>query len=133
VLFCRRAPAPPYPQAEQVERVADAAHCYHSGEGLIAENDRLAQRKIVKYNHLLSNCLLFYTMASMSHVLGDLRGEGYPIDAAVAAALSPYTTGHVIRFGHYSLDLNRVPMALDYEAPILSTPPEQEVHGKAPR
>jgi len=102
------------------------------GEGLIAENDRLAQRKIVKYNHLLSNCLLFYTVASMSHLLGDLRAEGYPIDAEVVAALSTYTTAHLTRFGHYTLDLNRVSMPPDYDAPILSTPPEQEAPGTAP-
>ena len=103
------------------------------GSGLIAENDRLAQRKFIKYNHLLANCLLFYTVAAMSQVLGELRAEGYPIDAEVVAALSPYPTAHYIRFGRYTLDLTRELPPLDFEAPILSTPPAQEVPSTAPR
>ncbi len=103
------------------------------GEGIIAENDRLAQRKIIKYNHLLANCLLFYTVAAMSRVLADLRAEGHPIDAETVAALSPYITPHYIRFGRYSLDLSRELMPLNYDAPILSASSEQETPTTAPR
>jgi TnpA family transposase len=103
------------------------------GEGVIAENDRLAQRKIIKYNHLLANCLLFYTVAAMSRALADLRAEGYPIDAEVAAALSPYVRTHYIRFGRFTLDLTRELMPLDYDLPILSTPSGQEAPGVVPR
>ena len=78
------------------------------GDGIITENDRLAQRKIIKYNHLLANGLLFHTVAAMSRPLVNLRAAGYPIDAARAAtALSPYTTAHYFRFGLFVLDLNR--------------------------
>ena len=78
------------------------------GEGIIAKNDRLAQRKIIKYNHLLESGLLFYSVAAMSRSLANLRAAGYPIDAARAAtALSPYTTAHYFRFGLFVLDLNR--------------------------
>jgi len=100
---------------------------------VIAENDRAAQRKVVKFNHLLSNCLLFSTVALMSRELTDLRAEGYPIEADAVAALSPYMTTHLNRFGRYSLDLARMPMALDYDAPILSATVGQEPPGMAPR
>ena len=99
------------------------------GAGMIAENDRLAQRKIIKYNHLLSNCLLFYTIAAMSRALGELCAEGYPISAELVAGLSPYTVGHYIRFGSYSLDLSRELLPLAYDAPILSTLPAPDVRG----
>jgi TnpA family transposase len=59
------------------------------GEGVIPENDRLEQRKMVKYNHLVANCLIFYTVATMSRVLAQLHGEGYTIDLEAVAALSP--------------------------------------------
>ncbi len=86
----------------------------------------------MKYNQLLSNCLIFYIVAAMSRVLADLRQEGYPVDADAVAALSPYITTHLTRFGRYitthltrfgrySLDLARVPATLDYDLPILST------------
>jgi len=103
------------------------------GGGVIAENDRAAQRKVVKFNHLLSNCLLFATVALMSRELTDLREEGYPIEADAGAALSPYMTTHLNRFGRYSLDLTRTPMALDYDAPILSATVGRETPGTTPR
>jgi TnpA family transposase len=34
------------------------------GEGVIAENDRDKQRKVIKYNHLVANCLIFYNVFS---------------------------------------------------------------------
>lgn len=43
----------------------------------------------------------------MSRVLQELIGEGYRIDEEAMGALSPYLTGHINRFGRYSLDLNR--------------------------
>ena len=95
------------------------------GDGMMAENDRAAQRKIIKFNHLLSDCLLFSTVALMSHELSTLRAEGYPVAADAVAALSPYRTTHLNRFGRYSLDLSRVPMALEYDTPILSARPER--------
>src|SRR5699024_9320308 len=36
------------------------------GEGIIAENDRVKQRKFIKYYHLVSNCLIFYNVFSLS-------------------------------------------------------------------
>jgi TnpA family transposase len=83
--------------------------------GVIASNSRDEQCKIIKYNHLVSNCLIFYNVFEMSRILQELMGEGYEIDQEVIGALSPYLTGHINRFGRYSLDLNRQPPVLDYE------------------
>jgi hypothetical protein len=51
----------------------------------------------------------------MSRILQELIGEGHGIDEEVMGALSPYLTGHINRFGSYSLALNRQPQELDYE------------------
>ena len=83
--------------------------------GTISTNSRDEQRKIIKYNHLVSNCLIFYNVYEMSRILQELIGEGYRIDEEIIGALSPYLTGHINRFGSYSLDLNRQPPVLDYE------------------
>ena len=46
--------------------------------------------------------------------------EGYTIEPEAIAALSPYWTQHVNRFGIYDLDLERHPPTIDYQAPITS-------------
>jgi hypothetical protein len=55
-------------------------------------------------NHLVANCLIFYNVFEISRILNELRQEGYPLDADAVAALSPYWTQHVNRFGVYDLD-----------------------------
>lgn len=85
------------------------------GAGLLPTNNRDEQRKLIKYNHLVANCLIFHNVFEMSRILQELIGEGYQIADEVLAALSPYLTGHVNRFGRYLLDLNRKPPAVNYE------------------
>jgi hypothetical protein len=90
------------------------------GGGVIAENDRGEQRKIIKYNHLLANCLIFHNVCMMTRALHKLRADGVQIDPDAVAALSPYVRSHISRFGQYSLDLSRVPPPVDYELSVLS-------------
>jgi TnpA family transposase len=84
------------------------------GEGVIAENNRDEQRKVIKYNHLVANCVIFYNVHAVSQLLRSLKEEGYKIEPDVLAALSPYITQHINRFGLYTLDTKRRPPALDY-------------------
>lgn len=85
------------------------------GDGTISANDRDEQRKIVKYNHLVANCLIFHNVFSLSRVLHDLEREGYPLEPALVAALSPYLTQHIHRFGRYDLDVDKLPPELVYD------------------
>ncbi len=55
---------------------------------MIADNDRVEQRKIIKYNQLLANCLIFHNAWAMTRVLHRLR-VGVAVDAEAVAALSP--------------------------------------------
>ncbi len=95
------------------------------GEGVIASNDRDEQRKLIKYNQLVANCVIFYNVQALTRLLRELVREGYPLTEAMVAALSPYVTEHINRFGQYTLDPARRPAPLDYEAPILpaASPP----------
>lgn len=92
------------------------------GEGVIATNNREEQRKIIKYNHLIANCLIFYNVFEMSRILQELVRSGYPVEPEVVAALSPYWTHHVNRFGIYDLNLERCPPTLDFDTVIISAP-----------
>src|SRR5205823_7118702 len=85
------------------------------GGGVITENDRAEQRKIIKYNHLLANCLIFHNVCMMTRVLHKLRADGLPVEADTVAALSPYIRSHINRLGQYNLDLSRTPAAIDYD------------------
>jgi TnpA family transposase len=87
---------------------------FFGGEGVIAENSRDEQRKAIKYNHLVANCLIFHNLYSLTRLVQTLeeRGETVPEDAI--AAISPYLTEHINRFGDYTLDLDRKPPQPDY-------------------
>ncbi len=85
------------------------------GDGTIRENDRLEQQKIIRYNQLVANCVIFYNVHAVSEVLHVLQQEGQVIDAAALAALSPYMQHHIDRFGHYHLDLSQQPPAIEYD------------------
>jgi hypothetical protein len=89
--------------------------------GTISTNSRDEQHKIIKYNHLVSNCLIFYNVFEMSRILQELIVEGHEINEEIIGSLSPYLMRHINRFGSYSLDLNRQPPNLDYELLFEST------------
>jgi hypothetical protein len=46
------------------------------GEGVIAENRREEQRKIIKFNHLVANCVILYNVFVVSKELQKLAQEG---------------------------------------------------------
>lgn len=56
---------------------------------------------------MVANCVIFHNVFSLSRVLHDLQGEGYPLEDAEVAALSPYVTQHLNRFGRYDLDMEK--------------------------
>lgn len=89
--------------------------------GVIRENDRAEQQKAIKYNLLLANAMLFYTTVTLANDLRALIKEGYQVDAAAVAALSPYATHGLERFGTYTLNLENVPEPLDYDTPVISS------------
>lgn len=81
------------------------------GQGIIADNSRDGQRKIIKYNHLTANLLILHTMHSMGTVLQKLESEGLLPEAETLSFMSPYLTEHINRFGDYHLSGDRqVPM-----------------------
>jgi len=49
------------------------------GKGLIAENDRTAQKKLIKYNHLIANCLIFHNVFALTGALHRLLREGVAV------------------------------------------------------
>jgi TnpA family transposase len=91
---------------------------FFGGKGIIMENRRDEQRKIVKYNHLVANLLIFHNVVTMTKVIRQLVAEGQRISAEALALVSPYQTQHVNRFGNYTLNLDRTPEPVEYELPL---------------
>jgi TnpA family transposase len=82
------------------------------GEGVIRQNNREEQRKIIRYNHLVANLVVFHNVVNMTRVLQALIDEGYPVTPEIIARFSPYKREHINRFGHYDLRFDQVPQPI---------------------
>jgi Tn3 transposase DDE domain len=82
---------------------------FFGGEGIITENSRDEQREVIKYNHLVANCLIFHNVCSLTHVLSQLQDAGEDVLETALAHISPYLTERINRFGDYVLNMNRTP------------------------
>ncbi len=81
-------------------------------EGVIRQNNREEQRKIIRYNHLVADLVVFHNVVSMARVLEDLIDEGYPVTPEVIARLPPYRTAHNNRFGQHEVRLDQLPQPM---------------------
>lgn len=77
------------------------------GDGTIEENDRDEQRKLIKYNHLVANLLIFHNVCTLTRLLNQLAQEGIEFDDETIAGIGPYIREHINRFGDYVLNLDR--------------------------
>ena len=83
---------------------------------LIQENVRDEQLKVIKYNHLIANLLIFHNCKSMTQALKELQDEGIVLTTEILRALSPYRQ-HPSRFGMYELR-DREAGPIDYNVQI---------------
>jgi TnpA family transposase len=88
------------------------------GDGVISDNDPEQQEKVIKYNELVTNAVIFQNVVDMTAILRDLNREGYLFDSEDVRFISPYLTSHIKRFGDYIIDLKQSPQpfegALDF-------------------
>jgi TnpA family transposase len=81
------------------------------GHDAIERNDPAEQEKIIKFNTLLANCVIFDTALDMTAVLRELAAEGWDLTPAALGSLSPYITEPIKRFGEYATDGLTIPPA----------------------
>ena len=85
------------------------------------------QEKLVKYTGLLTNCIILDNTLEISAALNALAREGYRPSIDELAALSPYQTRHIKRFGNYEIDFSAVPALIADDLTFqleLPAPPE---------
>jgi TnpA family transposase len=112
-------------KSELFNRYAQWVAFGSSGLATAAERDE--QRKMVKYNHLVANLLIFHTAVGMTRALDELAADGHgaAITPEALAGTSPYLNEHLNRFGTYELDLSKPPAPLPFELPPQLRPSRQ--------
>lgn len=90
------------------------AQWVHFGDDTITENVRDDQLKVIKYNHLIANLVIFHNCHTITQALKELEAEGMSLTPELLAAFSPYRTHHLNRFGLFELK-ERYPPPVDYD------------------
>jgi Tn3 transposase DDE domain len=86
---------------------------------VLAANDPEVQEKLVKFNALLANLVIYHLTVDITAAVNELVAEGWSVDPDDLATISPYLQGKVRRFGDWVLDLSPpeagVPTELDLD------------------
>nr|WP_052317013.1 Tn3 family transposase [Streptosporangium roseum] len=80
------------------------------GGKLIGHNDPDYHEKIIKFNELLANCVIYSTARDITDAANAIAAEGCPVDPDDLATISPYITHVIRRFGNWILNLPRRPL-----------------------
>lgn len=83
------------------------------GADTIAENVRDDQLKVIKYNHLIANLVIFHNCHTITQALKELEADGWALTPELLGMFSPFRTHHLNRFGLYDLK-DREPLPVDY-------------------
>lgn len=84
----------------------------------------------MKLTSLLANCVIFHTTLDLMNIVRELQAEEWQITGEDLAAISPYLTDHIMRFGTYATtELTVRPDAFD---PHLDVEFEAEEETSAP-
>lgn len=115
---------------EQITQVTNRNESFHNfadwlmfGGKLIGHNDPDYQEKIIKFNELLANCVIYSTAQDITDAANAIAADGHPVDLDDLATISPYITHVIRRFGNWILNLTPPAAApttnLDLESRVL--------------
>jgi len=97
---------------DQIAVVTNRTEQFHNfaqflmiGGRLIGHNDPDYQERVVKFNELVANAAIFSTALDITDAANALAAEGFPVDTGDLAAVSPYITRTIRRFGNWVVDL----------------------------
>ncbi len=95
------------------------------GNGILATNDPEQMEKLVKFNELVANCVIYYNAIEQTRIINQLVASGWPMNPDDIGILSPYGTKRVLRFGDYTLDITPPPPA-DTQLQLPAPPEPQD-------
>jgi TnpA family transposase len=97
---------------EQITAVTNRTEAFHGfadwlmfGGKLIGHNDPDYHEKVIKFNELLANCVIYSTACDITDAAAAVAAEGEPVDVDDLATISPYITHVIRRFGNWILNL----------------------------
>jgi hypothetical protein len=120
---------------EQITAITNRTEAFHGfadwlmfGGKLIGHNDPDHQEKVVKFNELIANCVIYSNACDITDATNALAAEGHPVATDDLATVSPHITHIIRRFGNWTLNLtppDQTPTTrLDLEPRVLfGTPP----------
>jgi len=97
----------------------------------MVDNVRVEQEKRIKYTKMIANCVMLDNMLEISAALNTLAKEGHVPTGDQLAALSPYQTRHIKRFGDYELDLSAIAEPVTDDLTFEVEPPDHRGTMKA--
>ncbi|MFC0041917.1 Tn3 family transposase [Actinomadura rayongensis] len=117
-------------QRQRLYRCSPRPEAFHGfadwlmfGGELIGHNDPDYQEKVIKFNELLANCVIYSTACDITDAANAVAAEGESVDVDDLATISPYITHTVRRFGNWILNLTPPAAApstrLDLEPTVL--------------
>ncbi|SDM71022.1 Tn3 transposase DDE domain-containing protein [Nonomuraea jiangxiensis] len=118
---------------EQITQITNRNESFHNfadwlmfGGKLIGHNDPDYHEKIIKFNELLANCVIYSTAQDITDAANAIAADGHPVDLDDLATISPYITHVIRRFGNWILNLTppatNPTTRLDLEAQVLFAP-----------
>jgi hypothetical protein len=66
-------------------------------------------QNLSKIHVVVANLLVFHNIVTLSRALDRLQADGLKTSAQAMAALTPYQTEHINRFGNYTVNFSRTP------------------------
>ena len=88
---------------------------FFHNKGVIQENLRFAQSKMVRFNHLVSNLIILHNVDAMTKALRKLKREGVHVNERLLAKLSPYWTEHINLLGDYVIEIPKTATKQQYK------------------
>jgi hypothetical protein len=89
----------------QIDAATNKVESYNNFSGWLAfgsegieRNDPAEQEKMIKFNTLPSNCVIFHIALDMSTAVRGLIAQGHEVDLDDLASMAPYITERVKRF-----------------------------------
>jgi TnpA family transposase len=83
--------------------------------GVISDNLRFNQDKMIKFSHLLANILIFHTVVFQTKGVNKLRDSGMDIPNEILSGFSPYWKDHINRFGAFLLEMEKMMEKIEYD------------------